>query len=219
VTTFGGAEPPTTASRSLRRLAHQPAVPTMYLSREADFDSIAVDRAAAVRRGYDEGYADGLARAASDAAEVRLEESRRAEATLATLARVITAVQERDVQLRAEMQSAAPKLAFELLQALLAREVSLSTNPGHDAVARALALDEGVQPVRVRMNPVDIAALTDLGLARVTSVEPDPRVEPGGALVEIGQATIDGQLGPALMRVRQVLLPSAGAGADDDRAA
>jgi flagellar assembly protein FliH len=219
VTTFGGPEPPTTTSRTLRRLAHQPAVPTMYLSREADLESIALERVAAVRRGYDEGYADGLARAAADAADVRVEESRRAEATRSTLSRVVTAVQERDVQLRAELQAAAPKLAFELVEALLARELVLSTNPGYDAVVRALALDEGVQPVRVRANPVDVDALTDIGIGRVTSVEPDPTVEPGGALVEIGKAAIDGQLGPALERVRHVLLGSAAPGADDDRAA
>ena len=44
------------------------------------------------------------------------------------------------------------------------------------------------------------------GLGREVCVVPDPAVEPGGALVEIGKATLDGQLSTALERVRQVLL-------------
>jgi flagellar assembly protein FliH len=83
-------------------------------------------------------------------------------------------------------------------------------------VARVLALDEGLQPATVRMNPADVAAFDDGDLGRVVNVVADAAVEPGGALVEIGRAVLDGQLGPAVERVREILL---GPGAHDDRAA
>jgi flagellar assembly protein FliH len=95
----------------------------------------------------------------------------------------------------------------------------LAANPGQDAVSRVLALDEGMQPATVRLNPGDIEALEEVDLGRVLNVVADPSVEPGGAVVEIGRATLDGQLGPALERVRQVLLGSGEPGARDDRAA
>jgi flagellar assembly protein FliH len=216
---FGSEGAPTTTSRTLRRLAHLPAVPTSYLSRDADFAAMDAARAAAVREGYAEGYADGLARAALDASGIRLEEARRAEVALSGLARALADAQASDLRVRAELQDAAPRLAFALLEALLGRELELSANPGGEAVARALALDEGSEPARIRLNPADLDALAGMGFGRVTSVEPDPSVEPGGALVEVGPAILDGQLGPALERVRQVLFSAAAPGAHDDRAA
>jgi flagellar assembly protein FliH len=221
VSAFGGMEPPTTATRSLRRLAHLAAVPTTYQSRQADFESTESDRLAAVRQGYADGYADGLARVAAQADAAAVEAARRAESALSGLSRAITSAQDRDLVLRAEMQVAASTLAFALLEALLGRETAVAANPGCEAVIRALALDEGREPARVRLNPVDLATLGahDLALGRVATFEPDVEVEPGGALVEIGHAVLDGQLGPALERVRRVLLRSPEPGADDDRAA
>jgi flagellar assembly protein FliH len=108
--------------------------------------------------------------------------------------------------MRAEIQAAAPKLAFAVVEALLGRELALAANPGREAVARVLALDEGMQPATVRMNPTDIAAFGEDDLGRVVSVVADPAVEPGGAVVEIGRATLDAQLGPAVERVREILL-------------
>jgi flagellar assembly protein FliH len=216
---FGREEAPTTTSRTLRRLAHLPAVPTTYLSREADFAATDAARATAVGEGYAEGYAEGLAQAASDASGIRLEEARRAEEALSGLTRALAAAQASDLRVRAELQAAAPRFAFALLEALLGRELELATNPGREAIARALALDEGSEPARVRLNPGDLDTLDGIGLGRVMSVEPDPSVEPGGALVEVGPAILDGQLGPALERVRQVLLSAVAPGAHDDRAA
>ena len=54
---------------------------------------------------------------------------------------------------------------------------------------------------------------------RVVRVVADPAVERGGALVEIGRATLDAQIGSAVERVRQILLGASDDGANDDRAA
>jgi flagellar assembly protein FliH len=217
----GRVEPPATTSRSLRRLAHQPAVATTYQSREADSQAIESDRVAAVRQGYADGYADGSARVAAQADAATAEVSRRADSALAGLSAAITSAQDRDLGLRAEMQVAASSLAFALLEMLLGRETALAANPGREAVTRALALDEGREPARVRLNPLDLETLQGhaLDLGRVATFEPDAQVEPGGAMVEIGHAVLDGQLGPALERVRRVLLRPPETGADDDRAA
>ena len=174
------------------------------------------DAAAAVRRGYDDGHAEGLAAAAAIAADRRNEEAQRAAGALAALGRAVAAAEEAERTMRAEIQAAAPKLAFALVEALLGRELALAANPGLEAVVRVLALDEGMQPATVRMNPADVAAFDDGEIGRVVNVVADPAVEPGGAMVEIGRAVLDGQLGPAVERVREILL---GPGAHDDRAA
>ena len=202
----GHPDPPTTAPRPLRRLSHSPAVPTTYRSRTLEIEAMEADAAAAVRRGYDDGYAEGLAAAVADAAGIREEEVRRATAALSALSGAVAAAEEAERTMRAEIQAAAPKLAFALVEALLGRELALAANPGREAVARVLALDEGMQPATVRMNPTDIAAFGEDYLGRVVSVVADPAVERGGAVVEIGRATLDAQLGPAVERVREILL-------------
>jgi flagellar assembly protein FliH len=175
-----------------------------------EIEAMEADAAAAVRRGYDDGYAEGLAKAAADAAGRRNEEAQRAAGALSALSRALSAAEEAERTMRAEVQAAAPKLAFALVEALLGRELALAANPGQEAIARVLALDEGMEPATVRMNPADIEAFRAVDLGRVVQVVADPAVEPGGALVEIGRATLDGQLGPAVERVRQILLgPSA----------
>jgi flagellar assembly protein FliH len=159
-----------------------------------------------------------LARAAEEAAAMREEASRRVGAVLAVLSRAVDAAQEADRAMRAEIQAAAPRLAFGILEVLLGREVALATNPGQDAIARVLALDADRQPATVRLNPADVDALDGVDLGRVVRVVADPMIEPGGALAEIGKGTLDGQLGPALERVRKILLGPGDSRDDDDRA-
>ena len=102
----------------------------------------------------------------------------------------------------AQLESAVPRFAFELLEALFDRESVLAVDPGREAVARALALDESYLPAVARVSPGDADTIGDI-------VELSPRygpdystVEPGGAMVEIGSTTIDSQLSRALERVR-----------------
>jgi flagellar assembly protein FliH len=216
---FGYPDPPTTSPRALRRLSHSPVVPTTYLSRTVDLEAVEAEAAAAVRRGYDEGYAEGLARAATVAAGLQMEESQRVAGALSALSCALAATEESERRLRGEIEAAAPKLAFSLLEALLGRELVLAATPGRDAITRVLALDEGLEPATVRLNPADVATLEALDLGRVLHVVADPSVESGGAVVEVGRAVLDGQLRSALERVRRVLLGPAEPEASDDRAA
>jgi flagellar assembly protein FliH len=96
-----------------------------------------------------------------------------------------------------------------VLEELFGRESVLAVDPGRDAIARALALDESMLPAVARLSPGDAAAvgdLAELSPSRLVTVVADPTVEPGGALVEIGSTTIDSQLADALQRVRAVVV-------------
>jgi flagellar assembly protein FliH len=188
-------------------------VPITYANRDATIESLESFRARAVRDGYEDGYTDGRARAAVEAARQREELSARVDAALASLANAVARAQELDQERRRDVQSSAAELAFTLLEELLARELALSVNPGRDAIIRALALDKGTEPATVRLNPRDLEVLgelSDLEHGRPVTVLADPSVEPGGALVEIGRSTLDGQLRTALERVRGVLVDASG---------
>ncbi|MHB1209898.1 MAG: FliH/SctL family protein [Acidimicrobiales bacterium] len=213
---------PAPGGRELRRFADDTVVPTTYENKGPRLDSLEVHRAEAARQGYEEGYAEGMERALADIARKSAEESQRAALALNALARAVSAAQESAQKVRSEVQEAAPKLAFELLETLLAREVSLAVNPGYEAITRVLSLDEGNDPVTVWMHPVDVASLGDLAdaeLGRDVNVMADPSIERGGAMVEMGRTTLDGQLSHALARVREVLLGVEDYGVVDDRVA
>jgi flagellar assembly protein FliH len=212
-------DPAITSTRALRRLGHLPAVATTYENRDLEVGSLGALAEAAARRGYDDGYAGGLAAAAADRARARDEESQRATKALAALAQAAAAIQEVERGLRVDVQESVPKFAFALLEALLGREEQLSVNPAREAIMRALTLDESTLPVTVRLNPADVDTIGGIPLSRQVSVLADTGVEPGGALVDIDRATLDGQLGSALERVRRVLFGPRDPGVDDDRAA
>ena len=113
----------------------------------------------------------------------------------------------------ADLERSVPQFAFALLEELFGRESVLAVDPGRDAIARALALDEGMQPAVARLSPGDAAVigdLDDLSPSRQLTVVADPTVEPGGALVEVGSTTIDSQLTHALERVRAVVVGPSG---------
>jgi flagellar assembly protein FliH len=201
--TEGGSTP-----RPLRRLPAT-VVPITYANRDAPIESLESFRARAVRDGYEDGYADGQARAAAEAARERGVLVSRVEAAIASLEGAVRGAQLLDAERRVELQSTASELAFTLLEELLVRELALAANPGRDAITRALELDKGTEPATVRLNPRDLDALgefADIARGRQLSLVADSSVDPGGALVEIGRSTLDGQLNTALERVRVVLV-------------
>lgn len=201
------------STRELRRLSVARAVPVAYSNRseEAALD-LEAERSRVLREAYEVGYADGLSRAAGEAARAHDETSRQLTQLLEALRHAVADAQCCESQARRELQETASALAFTLLEELVGREVALASNPGRDAIARALALDSGSEPATVRLHPADyevLGELDELGEVaggRELRVVPDERVDRGGALVEIGRSTLDGQLHTALARVRAVLL-------------
>jgi flagellar assembly protein FliH len=159
--------------------------------------------------GYEAGYADGHDDAEAAAREAEQDALARIDSALSALGRSADAARAAYKDRSAELEEAVPRFAFELLEVLFGREAVLAVDPGRDAIARALALDESTLPAVARLSPDDAATIGDLGglsPSRPLTVVADPTIEPGGALVEVGSTTIDSQLSRALDRVRDVVV-------------
>jgi flagellar assembly protein FliH len=170
--------------------------------------------------GYAVGWAQGR-RAAEEAAQreaaiaaaERAEFAARSQASLVSALRALTAAADalegRAVAPAAELSAAVVATSFELAQALIGRELTLATEPGIDAIRRALPLAPENRPVTARLHPDDASAarsaLPTANLGREVLIVADPSIEPGGAVVDCDATRVDAQLGPALDRVREVL--------------
>jgi flagellar assembly protein FliH len=159
--------------------------------------------------GYEAGYADGQRDAETSARDIGREVTARVDQAVSALCRAADAARVSYEERAACLERAVPPFAFAVLEELFGRESVLAVDPGRDAIARALALDEGILPAVARLSPGDAAAigdLADLSPSRQLTVVADPTVEPGGAVVEVGSTTIDSQLAEALQRVRAVVV-------------
>jgi flagellar assembly protein FliH len=160
-------------------------------------------------RGYEAGYADGQHDAEAAVRKAEQDALTRIDSAMSALGRAADAARTAYEDRSAELEDAVPRFAFELLEVLFGREAVLAVDPGRDAIARALALDESTLPAVARLSPDDAATIGDLGglsPSRPLTVVADPTIEPGGALVEVGSTTIDSQLSRALDRVRDVVV-------------
>lgn len=156
-------------------------------------------------RLIDEGYARGLAdgeRKGLASAQARVDQA-------------LSVVNDLTTQLR-EVASLAPAILEENIAALavivarqiVAREVSLERELVADLIRRALTEFPIDQGVRIRVNPLDLAALTisnATGTAPITASRDaswlaDARVARGGCLVEGRDRIVDGRVDTALER-------------------
>jgi flagellar assembly protein FliH len=173
---------------------------------------------AQVQQGYDDGYragvAEGLAAGRVAAAAEADETIARAEALCRSLAEAADDLRRRQALEFEGLEDTLARAAFDLASAVVGRELQLSTSPGADALARALALVPAGCIAVARLHPADAATLGAVsdsspggtpGPPGVTVIA-DPAVEPGGCILEVGDSRIDAQLGPALDRVRAALL-------------
>jgi flagellar assembly protein FliH len=168
-------------------------------------------------RGLAEGRAAGLAAAAADSAALQHvaateldRQVARVREVLGRLAAAADALESRMAPVAAEVEEQVATIALGLLESLLQRELAVATEPGMDAVRRALALAPRGRPVVARLHPADAAALPadafEVDGRRVTVVA-DASVEPGGCIADCDATRVDAQLGAALERVRAVLQP------------
>jgi flagellar assembly protein FliH len=194
-----GAEQPTLAVR------RQPAVPARPVDWVAlDEDPVDTDR----ERGYADGYAEGRAAAAEEFRRAeRLRDTEVERSVRALGVAVEAATRSLDERVDA-LARALPGLLFELVEAVVGRELAVAVDPGRDALVRALALSPPREPVVARLHPDDVSRLGDLGElgdGREISVVADPAVAPGDAAVEVGPSRIESRMGETLERVRAVL--------------
>ncbi|HVC69126.1 MAG TPA: FliH/SctL family protein [Acidimicrobiales bacterium] len=177
----------------------RPSVPTA--------DPFAAARAA----GFAEGFQAGLADAAAGDEAARTAQTSRLSDALITAA---AAARSHRADAVALAEQEAVRLAFELAEALLGREISLSSSLSIDAVTRAVALVPKGDDLVVRLHPDDVITPDELqALVPDASVKVviDPEVELGGCVVEAGPCRIDAQVGPAMERAR-ALIHSVGQG-------
>jgi flagellar assembly protein FliH len=191
---------------------------------ERAFEEVATQvRTAARAEGYAVGWAEGHRAATEQVRATTAEAARQRQAeseawtesvrgTLSALARGATMLEERAVTPATELRDAVLHAAVELAEVLLGRELTLATEPGMDALRRALTLAPAGRPVTARLNPEDLpaarnalAALPEGELGRQVHLVPDPSVERAGCVVECDASRVDAQLSGALARVREVL--------------
>jgi flagellar assembly protein FliH len=161
-----------------------------------------------VQQGYDDGYqaglAEGLAAGRAGAAAEAAEATARAEALCRSLGQAAHDLRRREALELKGLEDALARAAFDLASAVVGRELQLSSSPGADALARALALVPAGCEATARLHPNDVASLGEVPGA--VAVIPDPAIEPGGCILEVGDSRIDAQLGSALDRVRTALM-------------
>jgi flagellar assembly protein FliH len=164
------------------------------------------DRAETARA---EAYAQGYEAAMSDAS-ASIEATRAAQ--LGRMSDALVSAASALAGARAEMvkvvEAEAVQLAFDLAEAIVRRELTLSSCVSVEAVTRAIGLVPSGEDVLVRVHPgdapdpADLQALLPEASVRVVA---DPAVEAGGCVVEAGPCRIDAQIGPAIERARALL--------------
>lgn len=165
-------------------------------------------------RGYRDGYEAGMQAARAEVDRLT-DEHREAMNRLSHAAAAVAAaaadLQRRDAVTIDEFEHDAIAIAIELATDMIGRELELTEQPVLDAIRRAAGLvpDRGTPVIRVHPDDADTvrgtlgADVTPFGSE--TSLVPDPSIEPGGCVVDVGPCRIDAQLGPALARLRAAL--------------
>lgn len=176
-------------------------------------------RDAARAQGFAAGWAEGLRASAKRGTTAYDEQARalqhRSDTLLAAQRSALSALQdavsrcaETTSALHAELTAAAVDLALQIAEAVLDRELETATDPGADALRRALVGVPVDVPVTVRLHPADLDVL-DRGVVadRAVTFVPDATLTRGDAVVESDQGIVDASVAAALARVREVLAP------------
>ena len=216
-------EPVIERRSTVRRAADQPVDGGRPSFRLGDVyaEELARLRERARAEGYAAGFAEGTAAAgivvaeAERAAEERLAEvqarwERRLVSATAALGDAVRRLDEAALPVADDVRESVLGAVTTLVEDLLGRELSVATDPGLDALRRALRLCPSDAPVVVRLHPDDLAEVPGAALAALpetVTLVGDERVERAGAVAETGAQRIDAQIGAALERVQAVLRP------------
>ena len=168
-------------------------------------------------RGHAAGHAAGLRAAELEATAMRAalqaefdrriaERMAEVSTAAAALTRAAAALNARTAPVLAEADSTLAAAALALTEALLGRAQDDAASFGRAALDRALAAAGTEVVQRIRMNPDDLALISD-GLAAADGIEllPDPSLRRGDAVAELEDGLIDARLSSALDRARTAL--------------
>lgn len=173
-------------------------------------DTAAIDdiRQRAQDEGFRSGYEAGVAAAREETQAAVDEAKARFGAALGALTDAAADLREREAHALVDLADQTALLALRIAEIVLDREVATATDPGRDAIARAVAYAPTEGPIRFRLNPADLATLGDIGdltPGREHELVPDPTVAIGGCVAQVGATRVDAQLSEALGRVAEVL--------------
>lgn len=188
------------------------------------FDEVYAEQMAALRErsareGFEVGHAEGMQAAEEAIAAIEAQAHTRLQAAhdawtsqaQSALSALTVAAERLDARVApdlSELTGSLTEAAYTLVADLLGRELATATDPGRDAVDRALRLLPVDAPTVVRIHPTDHAVLDPdwvAGLPATVILVADASVEPAGALAESGARRVDAQVSTALLRVREVL--------------
>lgn len=177
---------------------------------------------ALVRKGELLRQAEERGRALAEEAFHRGFEEGRAEGELAEAARLRTAVLAARValdELRAgeirwtgTIEENVCALAVVVARQIIGRELQMDVGPVAELVRSALKEFPIDQPIRIRINPADLNALSSVGAVEGEAMAaivvdrdarwlPDASISPGGCMIEGRERIIDGRVDTALERV------------------
>lgn len=155
--------------------------------------------------GFDSGRFEGLAQGlAQGVAEGRAQVG----AVLAALSASLDDAHEREARFGTELLD----LALTIAAAVLQREITLASDPGRDALVRAMTATPGRTSVIAHLNPEDhdlLGDIDDVVPGCGITVIADPSIGRGECVMDAGPTRVDARFGPALERVRAVLATSA----------
>jgi flagellar assembly protein FliH len=180
------------------------------------------ERQSARATGYAEGWAQGKrdAVAAAEEAAVRAHaaqehhEQRRSTAlahAVNALGRAVTELENQFMPTFTELQELVLSSAFELAEAIVARNLHDDPDRGRDALRRAMTAAPEHGNVLVRLHPDDYANLVGDAdgtfdyQGRQINLHADPALRPGDAIAETGTATVDATIEAAIARAREAL--------------
>lgn len=181
-------------------------------------------RSAAQAQGYAAGWAEGRRRATEAATELETrlmasaaeeravavaEQQRLVDALTAAVARCAEDFDRRYDALAGQ----AVDLALQIVEEVLQHELAVATEPGLDAIRRALAPLDRRTEVTVRLHPANRAALDEnvldrlAGEGRAVTLVDDPTLSRGDAVAETDHSLVDATVAGAMGRLREVLGP------------
>ena len=177
-------------------------------SESASSPAAAIEAAQLVQQqALDEAFTQGFdagREAGATAERARLESS------IATVNQLLADLREREARWTDRMEENLSALAVAVGRQLF--DAELQAAPAHAAtlVKRALTEFPIDQPVVIRVHPTDLASITAVAVAEGTPPTtgradaqwvPDPRVLPGGCVVEGRDRIVDGRVDTALERL------------------
>jgi flagellar assembly protein FliH len=117
-----------------------------------------------------------------------------------------------DVQVRAE--EAVVRLALSIAEQVVKREVRMNNTLVIQQIREALHRVVGVEHIKIRVNPADeavvrehrTAVLSGSDAVRELVIEPDPKIEAGGCILESDSGNVDARLSTQLKKIESMFL-------------